>query len=517
MAENNNLIDFNTSPETVKFVEVKKPEQTKSTTITRNGLYKVNPDTSEYTLSEVEVDVNVQPNLQFKRLQAPVNSTLEVVPDEGFDALSNVTITGTRLGTADIVPEKTEQEITPGYGYEGFTSVTVQPVTSDIDENIKPENIAEGVEILGVVGTHTGGGESDYDEIYDALEDLNAGEVKIPGAYSYYDGTIDIQGLTELGWDAEDIATFKDNYLHYAWEDSFQVSDENKALTGLDVVQFYQATIDYETYQRTNIAKFVPRSAFSIIDQSRFYDYTNAFESLSSVVAYPTLTVAPGLTYLSDEYGSSIFGSNYNLIVAPRINNFHYLTSCQSLFTSCNRLVSVPKYDTRNVSNFKSMFYRCKKLRTIPRFDTSMGTNFSKMFQDCSALVSVPPLDTHNGTSFNDMFSSCTNLERIEGIDFSNATGTLTPFGTTASTATTVLTRMIVNGSINTSINFGRISTPDFESMLSILTAANNTTNSDAKTMTWYNKTVKDQGGQLSVLKSQCETKGWTITGLTLN
>lgn len=52
-----------------------------------------------------------------------------------------------------VSPKKDEVTVTPDDGYAGIRSVVVEGVTSSIDENITPENIAEGVTILDVVGT----------------------------------------------------------------------------------------------------------------------------------------------------------------------------------------------------------------------------------------------------------------------------------------------------------------------------------------------------------------------------
>ena len=55
----------------------------------------------------------------------------------------------------DVRPTTTDQKITPHEGY-AFSGGTVRAVTSDIDENIVADNIKEGVTILGVEGTHKG-------------------------------------------------------------------------------------------------------------------------------------------------------------------------------------------------------------------------------------------------------------------------------------------------------------------------------------------------------------------------
>lgn len=52
-----------------------------------------------------------------------------------------------------INPSTNEQIITPDENFNGITKVTVNPVTSAIDGDIKPQNILEGVNILGVNGS----------------------------------------------------------------------------------------------------------------------------------------------------------------------------------------------------------------------------------------------------------------------------------------------------------------------------------------------------------------------------
>ena len=51
-----------------------------------------------------------------------------------------------------VEPSTTSQTYTPPLGYTGFYEVFAEPVTAAIDEDIQPENILEGVNILGVEG-----------------------------------------------------------------------------------------------------------------------------------------------------------------------------------------------------------------------------------------------------------------------------------------------------------------------------------------------------------------------------
>lgn len=74
-----------------------------------------------------------------------------VTPDNGL--LSKVTVEPTPLEERAIVPTTEQQTITPEAPSIGISKVTVSPVTAQIDSDIQPENIKQGVNILGVDGT----------------------------------------------------------------------------------------------------------------------------------------------------------------------------------------------------------------------------------------------------------------------------------------------------------------------------------------------------------------------------
>ena len=66
---------------------------------------------------------------------------------------------------------------------------------------------------------------------------------------------------------------------------------------------------------------------------------------------------------------------------------------------------SVVKYvDTSNVTTMNSMFSNCDKLVTIPQLDTSKVTDMSSMFCGCSNLNSIPLLDCGKVTNVSNMF-----------------------------------------------------------------------------------------------------------------
>lgn len=65
---------------------------------------------------------------------------------------------GTAINNKDVtvVPAPIAQTLTVPSEYTGYGTISVDAVTSDIDENIQADNIKSGVTILGVEGTLQG-------------------------------------------------------------------------------------------------------------------------------------------------------------------------------------------------------------------------------------------------------------------------------------------------------------------------------------------------------------------------
>lgn len=384
---------------------------------------------------------------------------------------------------------------------------------------------------------------------------------------SQWTGTVDRAGLTELGWSTTDIDNFQANVRWYDWQDpDYAVVDADKSITAINQYKGnrnvrYAKMLD--TSQVTSMSGMFSSCSKLIsiptLDTSQVTDMTVMFGSCTSLTSIPaldtsqvtdmsrmfngctglttipaldtskvttmgqmfsyctSLTSIPALNTSKVANMSSMFENCSNLTTIPTLDTSK-VTNMQNMFSGCTGLTSIPALDTSKVTSMISMFKGCSSLTSIPTLDTSKVTNMGIMFSGCSRLTTIPALDTSQATNMSSMFSECTSLTSIESIDFSSCTKTDYMFPSYYNYSK--LTSMHVTGSISfswTSNGFSSIPNLDFSSIKSILEAMNRCTNPEtAKTMS-FKSTMTDQDSQLTNLVSECNGKGWTITGLTIN
>ena len=355
----------------------------------------------------------------------------------------------------------------------------------------------------------------------DKFSDYPAKIASIPtgGGVSQWTGTVDRAGLTELGWSTTDIDNFQANVRWYDWQDpDYTVVDADKSIT--DKSQYkdnknvrYAKMLD--TSQVTNMeAMFGGCSSLASVPTLDTSKVTNMYYMFSRCTG---LTTIPALDTSQVTNMNSMFNGCSSLTSIPTLDTSK-VTNMGSMFSGCKGLTSIPTLDTSKVTNMEAMFGGCSNLTSIPALNTSKVTGLGSMFKDCTSLTTIPALDTSKVTNMNSMFSGCSSLTTIESIDFSSCTNTVYMFP--PYTKYDKLTSIHVTGSISfswTSHGFSNIPNLDFNSIKSILEAMNRCTNPEtAKTMS-FNSTVTDQDSQLTNLVSECNGKGWTITGLTIN
>lgn len=81
--------------------------------------------------------------------------------------------------------------------------------------------------------------------------------------------------------------------------------------------------------------------------------------------------------------------------------------------TILGSLVSLDSLDTSSLTNTSGLFSGASQLRSIPELDLGNVLNTANMFRSCANLISVPQLNLSKSTCLNSMFQWCTNLTRV--------------------------------------------------------------------------------------------------------
>ena len=159
--------------------------------VTVDGVYGsdtvINPPEGKNAISKVTVKA-----LEPKELTVRVNGTYpDTIPAENPDGTLpppeywtrvNVNVPSTRLVPTDFAVEPALEaktytyldtnQITTGDRFNCIGELTVKAVTAAIDSNIKPENIVDGVTILGVAGSAVVGDTEELTYLLSGLENI---------------------------------------------------------------------------------------------------------------------------------------------------------------------------------------------------------------------------------------------------------------------------------------------------------------------------------------------------------
>ena len=547
--------------------------QDKSLNITKNGNYKVQYDKGFSGIGTVDLAVNVpipEINNQEKNITITQNGQTEIVPDTDYTGLSKVSVNtaidtdeyynegyekgreaGISLGVLQQKQKLTDITITENGSYsreDGYGSITVDVPIPEINNQEKNITITQNGQTEIVPDTDYTGlskvsvntaidTQSYYDNGYsqgkiDGKEDgINEQKRKLTdititenGSYSREDGygsiTVNVPtsggggiDLTSLGYTAQENTTINTDI-----QDSIAYSQS--------LLESYTNSTSYSGDNRITFVPLFPCSGRKIFN--RMFSYCNSLTTL------PALDTSSGTNFsgMFDGCSSLKFVSQLdtskNTDFSYLFSNCKILTSIpaldtkkgnnfQYMFKNCYMLSSIPALDTSNTTSistdFSFMFYGCRSLSTIPEINVVKGYDFQYMFYGCSSLVNIGNLHSVKGSNFISMFSACSNLETISLInihDTDNSRDLLSMFE-----GCSKLKNITFEDSINADISFYYTKILTYNSIKSILIACAATTNSNSKTIT-FNQSIKDQNQELQNLVAQCTSKGWTVTGLTI-
>ena len=247
-------------------------------------------------------------------------------------------------------PSTTSQIITPDSGKNGLSKVTVNAVTSSIDNNIVAGNIKKDVSILGVTGTYEGSGGGS--------------------------GNVNVESITSSRM----------------YQNISSIDFNGVELTTTSLNQFFNG------YTSLSSVENFP-------DTSSVTDFAYMFELCTNLEEIPMLTTSSATTmegmFLMHGSATIMQGkiTEIPLFNTANVTNMSYMVAC-------TKITSFPQLNTGKVTNMNSMFYNCRNLVTVPVLDTSRvtGSGMTNMFKTCNSL---------SNDSLNNILTMCANAVLI--------------------------------------------------------------------------------------------------------
>ena len=304
-------------------------------TFTINGEYDIVPSDGFDAISDVKVIVNVP--IQSKSVEFNSNGTYNITPDSEYVAMNNVDVNvNIPLQSKSVTySEVGDYQVTPDPGYEALSRVDVKV----------------------------------------SLE----GKTQIPNGFVFTGGDM---GLVE--WDKYDWSMVYDTTGFFKecsssdpnWFDRFK-NGFNGRLMSCEYI-FNNFRFNPTGYEGVGID-------FTGIDTSNVVSYKYAFNSSNG-------RRGPYFVRGLDTSNAVIF---------------------DGMFYNCGKLTELPYLDTSRGIIFNRMFSSCNNLIKLPHLDTSNAYYLQNLFSGCSSLISIPELDISNARDMSCAFENCAKLMEV--------------------------------------------------------------------------------------------------------
>lgn len=515
---------------------------------TQNGEYTLSPSEGFDGIAEAKITVDIDTETPYNEgyadgvsdqkerltsLNVSANGTYTNA--DGYDEV-NVNVQP-NLQSKTIDPSTSQQTVTPDQNYDGLSQVTVSGVTASIDQNITASNIKDGVTILGVTGT--------YDP-QPSLESKTA-SYTANGTYTItpstgYDGINDVEvtvnvtscpDWSSIGWDCNDVtASGIDADLAYTAQKKAEFEGGTITSFANDSKLVFAPNVNYPAnsisfYASDHKLTFVPPIEYTgdnlVFYVDLMFDYCESLKYVD-ITLHNTISI------------DNLF-SNCTTLKTATLRNTSTVTSAKQVFRNCNYLEEAPLFDTSNVTNMSGMFQGCSQmLTTIPQYNTASVTDMSYFLSGCGRLVNIPLLNTSNVTSFtnafrgtsitslpqlntseaNDMsyaFNNCRSLTTIPQLDFGKVKNFIFMF--TGCTALTTLGGFINLGkALNSAQQVFDLSASSVLTYQSIMNVINNLAAPDNTAIT--GTTLQLSAASYALLSADdiaiATAKNWTVT-----
>ena len=326
-------------------------------TFTINGEYDIVPSDGFDAISDVKVIVNVP--IQSKSVEFNSNGSYNVTPDSEYAAMDNVAVNvNIPLQSKSVTySEFGDYEVIPDPGYEALSKVDVKV----------------------------------------SLE----GKTQIPNGFRFTGGDMSLVEWDKYDWSmVYDTAYFFNGctFSDPSWVDRFNSGFNGRVMSG------------YSMFENCSTLENTPD-----LSSHKLYTMEHMFSGCRKLKSISMMDTSEVVN------ASYAFSSCNELQYIPQLD-FSSVRDAQSMFDGCNKLTTITALGFQSLIDVNSMFRGCSSLTTIPQLNTSKVKYMSYMFESCRSLTTIPQLDTSNVTSMYNLFNSCTNLITVPQLDISNVT-----------------------------------------------------------------------------------------------
>ena len=329
-------------------------------------------------------------------------------PTSGKNGITSITVTPTNEART-VTPTTSQQTLSVNSGYSGNGTITVNAVTSSIDNNIMTGNIKNGVSILGVTGNYTGTTPTLTTKNITQNGTYNASSDNADG---YSSVTVNVSGGSGVGITREVSANGvyqmpASNFTFSLPNNATNVGDYGLAyafrgcvaLTNLDLSSLTNVSGSYAlSYAFYNCTGLTSVDLSSLTTVNGTYAMYYAFDNCTNL----TNLDLSSLTTISGTY--AMYFAFYNCINLTSVDLSSLTTTndlnvMASTFANCTGLTSLNLSGLTTVKGgLGSICSDCTKLSSV-NFNNlqTIGENnnnggyghFSQSFKNCNLLTSI--------------------------------------------------------------------------------------------------------------------------------
>lgn len=334
-------------------------------------------------------------------------------PSSGKNGITSITVTPNNQART-VTPTTSQQSLTVGSGYSGNGTITVNAVTSSIDNNITAGNIKKDVTILGVTGTYEGSGGGTIDTLT-------------------ITPTTSQQTITASGG-VDGYSPITVNAVTSSIDANISAGNIKSGVSILGVTGTYEGSGG----GGTGISREVSANGVYQMPSSNFTFSlpSNATDIGKAALAYAfsgciklTGVGLSSLTTLSSVQAMNYSFSNCTGLTSIDLSGLTTISGVQAMqytFNNCSKLTSIDLSSLTTINGTNAMnttFSGCSKLTSIdfPSLTTVTGAQaMASTFYGCTSLASVNLSGLTTVTGANAMSSTFYNCRNLTSIKFNN-------------------------------------------------------------------------------------------------